>query len=118
MGDKIGLEPVWYQRLLGMFEVKPVFAGAFGMAVCTLLISGVVSSYSVAPSVATTDTPDSSRASFVVDTAPATARDLKDVSFTPGSSNSVISLFDTYKPQIQTENASGPPTYWIRNGNN
>lgn len=35
--------PLW-ERLLGFFDVKPVFAGAFGMAVCALLISGVIAS--------------------------------------------------------------------------
>jgi len=108
-GDK--MESAWFQRMLGMFELKPVFAGAFGMAVCTLLISGVVSSESV-PSVATTDSPQASRASFVYDSTPATAT---DVSFTPANTNPVISLFDTYQPQIQSAPAAA---YWIRNGNN
>jgi hypothetical protein len=110
-GGEMGLEPAWIQRVLGMFELKPVFAGAFGMAVCTLLISGVVSSESV-PSVATTETPESSRASFVADSRPPTAT---DVSFTPANTNPVVSLFDTYQPQVQTAPAAA---YWIRNGNN
>ena len=115
-GDQLGLEPSWVQRMLGMFELKPVFAGAFGMAVCTLLISGVVSSESVAPSVATTDTPESSRSSFVVDNGPATMRDVKDVTLTSADSNGVVSsLFDAYQPQIQSQPASAS---WIRNGNN
>jgi hypothetical protein len=42
-GEELGTDS-WLRRLLGMFDVKPVFAGAFGTAVCAFLISGVVSS--------------------------------------------------------------------------
>jgi hypothetical protein len=55
-GGAIGSELSWFQRLLSVFDVKPVFAGAFGTAVCAFLISGVISSEqtpavgSVAPS--------------------------------------------------------------------
>jgi hypothetical protein len=42
-GEELGTKS-WFRRLLGMFDVKPVFAGAFGTAVCAFLISGVVSS--------------------------------------------------------------------------
>ena len=37
-------ELAFWERLLGLFDVKPVFAGAFGMAVCALLVSGVIAS--------------------------------------------------------------------------
>jgi hypothetical protein len=113
MGDKIGLEPVWYQRLLGMFELKPVFAGAFGMAVCALLISGVVSTESSSPVVAT-DTPDAHR-SFVVDTAPPPTG--MEASFKPPSdTNPVVqnTLFQGYQPQILTQPAAGK--YWVPGG--
>jgi hypothetical protein len=43
-GGDVGAEVSWLQRLLSMFDVKPVFAGAFGTAVCAFLISGVISS--------------------------------------------------------------------------
>ena len=43
-GGAIGVEFSWWGRLLSMFDMKPVFAGAFGTAVCAFLISGVVSS--------------------------------------------------------------------------
>ncbi len=43
-GDEYGTTPSWLKRLLGMFDVKPVFAGAFGTAVCAFVISGIVSS--------------------------------------------------------------------------
>lgn len=55
-GGTVGSEHSWFQRLLSVFDVKPVFAGAFGTAVCAFLISGVISSEqtpavgSVAPS--------------------------------------------------------------------
>ena len=37
----------WLQRLWDGLEAKPVFAGAFGVAVCALLISGLVYSENV-----------------------------------------------------------------------
>jgi hypothetical protein len=43
-GGAVGFELSWFQRLLSVFDVKPVFAGAFGTAVCAFLISGVISS--------------------------------------------------------------------------
>jgi hypothetical protein len=43
-GGQVGADFSWFQRLLSMFDVKPVFAGAFGTAVCAFLISGVISS--------------------------------------------------------------------------
>jgi hypothetical protein len=44
------LAPVpWLLRLLNMLETKPLFAGAFGMGVCALLISGIVYSEKVQP---------------------------------------------------------------------
>lgn len=32
----------WWQHLVAVLEAKPAFAGAFGAAVCALLISGIV----------------------------------------------------------------------------
>jgi hypothetical protein len=43
-GGAIGSELSWFHRLLSVFDVKPVFAGAFGTAVFAFLISGVISS--------------------------------------------------------------------------
>jgi len=43
-GEEMGLQGSWLRRLLGVFDVKPVFAGAFGTAVCAFLISGLISS--------------------------------------------------------------------------
>lgn len=34
----------WLQKLWGMLEAKPVFAGAFGASVCAVLISGILNS--------------------------------------------------------------------------
>jgi hypothetical protein len=45
----------WVQRLLAMFTGKPAFAGAFGAAVCALLVSGIV--YSEKMEVASTPSP-------------------------------------------------------------
>jgi hypothetical protein len=43
-GDEMGEEGSWLNRFLGMFNVKPVFAGAFGTVVCAFLVSGIISS--------------------------------------------------------------------------
>jgi len=34
-------EPLWFQRLLAAFDAKPAIAGAFGLAVCGVLVAGV-----------------------------------------------------------------------------
>jgi hypothetical protein len=43
-GGEIGASYSWLRRLLGMFDVKPIFAGAFGTAVCAFIVSGIISS--------------------------------------------------------------------------
>jgi hypothetical protein len=43
-GGASAAERSWLRRLVSMFDVKPVFAGAFGTAVCAFVISGVISS--------------------------------------------------------------------------
>ena len=49
-GEKVSVlermlwEAPWLQRLWASFEAKPVLAGAFGVAVCGLLIAGVIAS--------------------------------------------------------------------------
>jgi len=37
-------ERTWYYRFWKLIEAQPVFAGAFGAAVCAVLISGIVNS--------------------------------------------------------------------------
>lgn len=39
-GDAV--EDAWFARFWALIEAKPVFAGAFGAALCVLLISGIV----------------------------------------------------------------------------
>src|ERR1051326_8949810 len=34
----------WIHRLWAALEAKPIFAGAFGAAVCTVLVSGILNS--------------------------------------------------------------------------
>ncbi len=48
--ELLGWEAPWLQRLWTAFETKPWLAGAFGVAVCGLLISGIVYSEKPAPS--------------------------------------------------------------------
>ena len=40
--ENLSWEAPWLQRLWSAFETKPIFAGALGMAVCGILVSGVV----------------------------------------------------------------------------
>lgn len=112
-GGEISMETSWIQRLLGMFEVKPVFAGAFGMAVCALLISGVISSehtVATSPSFA-----DDNRLVADTATAPIAGAMAVENPYSSATTNPVASLFEQFKPQIQAEPAS--ERYWIPNGN-
>jgi hypothetical protein len=43
-GNELGADLSWFRRFLNVFDVKPVFAGAFGTAVCAFLISGIITS--------------------------------------------------------------------------
>jgi hypothetical protein len=43
----------WLKRLLTAFETKPIFAGAFGAAICGLLVAGVIYSEAVTPTAVT-----------------------------------------------------------------
>ena len=43
-------ERTWYYRFWKLLEAQPVFAGAFGAAVCAVLISGIVNSEESSPS--------------------------------------------------------------------
>jgi hypothetical protein len=40
--ERLFAEAPWLQRILAAFETKPILAGAFGAAVCALLLSGIV----------------------------------------------------------------------------
>ena len=40
--ERLLWEAPWLQRIWAAFEAKPVLAGVFGLAVCGLLISGVI----------------------------------------------------------------------------
>jgi hypothetical protein len=42
-GDRV-LDHSWLQRFWSVLEAKPVFAGAFGAAICAVLISGIFNS--------------------------------------------------------------------------
>ncbi len=39
----------WLRRALGLFEARPIVAGAFGMAVCAVLFFGIIFSEPTAP---------------------------------------------------------------------
>ena len=69
-GEKVSVlerllwEAPWLERLWASLEAKPVLAGAFGVAVCGLLITGVMSS----------DTTDATPVALIPATAPVPGR--------------------------------------------
>jgi hypothetical protein len=101
-GGTIGVDSSWFQRLLSLFDVKPIFAGAFGTAVCAFLISGVISSErtpgvgSVVPGPASTPL-----AAISMSTPSSTVEEQLMASNTNGASGS---LFDQFS--LQTAPAS------------
>ncbi len=57
--ERLYAEAPWLRRLLSALEARPIWAGAFGVAVCGLLVAGIV--YSESPdtgAVAHLQTPD------------------------------------------------------------
>jgi len=108
-GEELGVENSWLKRFLGMFDVKPVFAGAFGTAVCAFLISGIVSSEQT-PVMAGATVPDNSGLGAV--TAPERLAmgnpNLADSNTVAGSS-----LFDQFS--LQTKTVSD--RFYLPNGN-
>jgi hypothetical protein len=108
-GGAVGSEFSWWQRFLSVFDVKPVFAGAFGTAVCAFLISGVLSSETpvaggslavvgggTSPSV---DTPSVATATPVDLSTPVTAQMM-------AASTNSGSLFDQFSLQTAPTRAS------------
>jgi hypothetical protein len=85
-GNEIGADLPWFRRLLSVFDIKPVFAGAFGTAVCAFLISGVINSEQTPAFAAGTGTPIDPLANLPSGVTP-------EAGFA-ASSNSVPSLFD------------------------
>ena len=47
--ERLGWEAPWLQRVWSIFDAKPILAGALGVAVCGLLVSGIVYSEQVEP---------------------------------------------------------------------
>lgn len=109
----VSFELPFIQRLFALFDVKPVFAGAFGMAMCALLISGVIASETDkstpspnGPAVAEGNTP-------VVNPDVNPAQPSPDKYFVDSSTNG-LSLFDQLAP------AQARPIafrQWVPNGN-
>lgn len=103
-GGEIGSEISWWERFLSVFDVKPVFAGAFGTAVCAFLVSGIISSEqtpavgsNVAPSTGGSSVADA--ASENVSSAPLAEQMLT-------SSTNSGSLFDQFSLQSAPVRAS------------
>lgn len=112
-GGEAAFDLPWMQRVLALFDVKPVFAGAFGMAVCGLLISGVLSSEqpSGAGAGLVSTTPNSG-GSLATTLDPMTGVNASLVSQPMDSNtNPLVSLFD--RVQLQTQ----PVSFYIPNNN-
>lgn len=105
----VSFELPWWARFFALFDVKPVFAGAFGMGVCALLVSGVIASedrqtaLSGVPAVAG-NAPEVNSGAIVVPPAPSAY--FVDQISTNGS------LFNQFPP-VQPQ----PATYWLPNRN-
>jgi len=95
-GNELGADPSWFQRFLNVFDVKPIFAGAFGTAVCAFLVSGVITSERTPAFAAST--PDSADPALA-----GIPSGLLAVQEYAGNSNAVVSgsLFDNL-PSLQT----------------
>jgi hypothetical protein len=48
--ERLLWEAPWLQRILGAFEAKPMLAGVFGVAMCGLLLTGMIYSDKADPS--------------------------------------------------------------------
>lgn len=107
-GEELGNDS-WFRRFLGMFDVKPVFAGAFGTAVCAFLISGIVSSEQT-PVMAGNANPIPDQSSDGV--LPTVA--LGNQSWTNSRPVAGNSLFDQFP--LQTRNVS--ETFYLQSGGN
>jgi len=103
-GNELGAELSWFQRFLNVFDVKPIFAGAFGTAVCAFLVTGVITSERTPAFAAGTATPEGATLANLSNGA------TPEVEFagTTVSSNAVVtgSLFDNL-PSLRTT----PVTY-------
>lgn len=96
-GGAVGFEASWWQRFLSVFDVKPVFAGAFGTAVCAFLISGVLSSEQ-APMVGSNANPSSGGPSLATATPEDVSNSVAEPVIATASTNSG-SLFDQFTLQ-------------------
>ena len=108
-GDEMAFDSSWLERLLGIFDVKPVFAGAFGAAVCALLVSGVISSEQNAGTRSGSETAALSSPLPL----PVVAANVPDAnSYRISNTNPAVtafgngSLFDQLQPNIEVQQAS------------
>jgi hypothetical protein len=95
-GDELGADFSWFRRLVSAFDVKPIFAGAFGTVVCALLTIGVMTSERTPAFAAATATP-------VGPTAGGLASSTTEVEIASSSSNSVPAGGDLFSsmPSLQ-----------------
>ena len=64
--DLLSADAPWARRLLRILETNPIFAGAFGVAICALLIFGITSFQYVDRASVATVTEDANSASFTL----------------------------------------------------
>lgn len=99
----------WLGRILAAFDTRPAIAGAFGAAVCALLVTAIVSSEgtavstSISPGIAAAN---SGNPSLTADATLANANvsASQEMSSTTSSNSSIASLFDQF--QLKTQPAS------------
>lgn len=95
----------WLQKILSAFDTKPVVAGAFGAAVCALLVTAIVSSEGTASptAVPTSIAGNSLNADPMMANATIPA---PQVDATTSSNSSIASLFDQFQLKSQSQAAS------------
>jgi hypothetical protein len=109
-GGSIGCEFSWFHRFLSMFDMKPVFAGAFGTAVCAFLISGVLSSEQT-PAVGSSITPTSVTPTMAAVVPVSANSSTMAAPFDTSSNSASGSLFD----QFQTETRQVSDRFYLPN---
>ncbi len=116
--EVLSWEAPWLQRILGLFEARPVLAGGFGVAVCGLLVSGMLlseareNSYSSNNAIPTATPPQTEfeqtagASPFSAAVVPVSAS-ATPAALAPANDSLFRQLKDTRNPQVLLINAAG-----------
>ena len=114
-------EAPWLQRIWAAFEAKPVLAGVFGVAVCGLLITGVIySDRTDVPPIALLPVAEWSPTPWRLPTVSAANHPLlaKPVAFEPSSTSPICCLRNgSVAPRRHRKLRAEPPSFTLPRGN-